>query len=372
VTAVLVIGGLLAFDHATAHAGGAGPPRAPWALVSGVLVGAASLTRTFDAILLVGALGGIALVERTIFRAWRSILIAGVAAAAIGSLNFVYNQRVTGSATYPAHEAWADGRYGPGVDVIGFGPNVGIDRWPNLDPLPGHGPADVVLNLNKNLFMTNVDLFGWTMGSLVFVWIAVGIGGWSRRDAPLLILPVVSAAGYSLFWFSGGPDLGARYWYPLIVPLAALTARGIFGVAARMERGALPHAGARLAAALLVAVLAAMATTVPWRAATKYYRYRGISGEVRELAASAGIVDALVLVRVAERADYQSAFVLNPRALEERGTIYALDVGPDRRAALLARYGNRPVWVIGREAPDESGPKPWVVIERPAAANPAR
>jgi hypothetical protein len=335
-------------------------------VIAGVAVGAASLTRTFDSILLVLALGGIAVIDGTIFRAWRTIVIAGIAAAAIGSLSFAYNQRVTGRATYPAHEAWADGRYGPGVDVIGFGPNVGIDRWPNLDPLPGHGPADVVLNLNKNLFMTNVDLFGWTMGSLVLVCVAIGIGGWSRRDAPLLILPVVFAAGYSLFWFSGGPDLGARYWYPLLMPLAALTARGIFGVGARVDRrGAMAYAGARIAVVVLAAAIGALVTTLPWRATTKYYRYRGISGEVRELAASAGIEDALVFVRGGDRSAYQSAFVLNPRALEERGTIYAIDVGPDHRAALLERYGHRPVWVIGRAPADASGATRWVVLERP-------
>jgi hypothetical protein len=361
-TAVLVIGALQAFDRATQDAAGV-----RWAVLAGLATGGAMLTRTFDAMLLVCALGCLALVDRTIVRSWRTIAIAGLTAVAIGSLSLAYNQTVTGRATYPAHEAWADARYGPGVDVIGFGPNVGIDRWPNLDPLPGHGPADVVLNLNKNLFMTNGDLFGWTVGSLVFVWLAIGIGRWSRREAPLLILPAIFAAGYSLFWFSGGPDLGARYWYPLLVPFAALTARGILSVAARIDqRGAFTHAGCRIAAAVLVATIGALAITLPWRALTKYYRYRGISGEVRELTASAGIQDALVFVRVAERADYQSAFALNPRTLEEPGTIYALDVGPAYRAGLLDHYGQRPVWVIGRAAPDAAGAKPWVVLERPA------
>lgn len=361
-TGVLVVGALLAFDRATATGA-----QMRWAILAGLATGAAALTRTFDAVLLVVALALIAVIDRWITRAWRAIAIAAIVAGAVAALSLLYNHAVTGKAAYPAHVAWADSRYGPGVDVIGFGPNVGIDRWPNLDPLPGHGPVDVVLNLNKNLFMTNVDLFGWAAGSLVFVWLAIGFGGWSRREAPLLILPLAFASGYSLFWFSGGPDLGARYWYPLLIPLAGLTARGIGLCADRIaQRGTVTHARSRVAAAVLVAGLTALATTLPWRAVTKHYRYRGISGEVRALAASAGIRDALVFVRVEERADYQSAFSLNPRTLEDPGTIYALDVGPGHRAGLVDHYGQRFVWVIGRAAPDASGAKPWVVLERPA------
>jgi predicted dithiol-disulfide oxidoreductase (DUF899 family) len=116
---------------------------------------------------------------------------------------------------------------------------------------------------------------------------------------------------------------------------------------------------------VLVATLGALATTLPWRAVTKHYRYRGISGEVRDLAASAGIKDALVFVRVDERADYQSAFSLNPRSMEEPATIYALDAGPAHRAALLEQFRSRPVWFIGRSAPDASGARPWTVLDGP-------
>jgi hypothetical protein len=228
-----------------------------------------------------------------------------------------------------------------------------------------------VLNLNKNLFMTNVDLFGWATGSLLFVWLAVGFAGWSRRDLPLLILPLAFVAGYSLFWFSGGPDLGARYWYPLLIPFAALAARGIDRFADRVERrGTLTHARSRIAAAVLVASLGALLTTLPWRAVTKYYRYRGVSGEVRALAASAGIRDALVFVRVDERADYQSAFSLNPRSLAEPGTIFALDAGPTHRAALTSHFAGRPVWIIGPATEDDG--RRWLVIEGPAATERGR
>ena len=362
-TALLTVLVLLAFDRALAR--GVGWPG--WAAVAGLATGALMLTRAFDGLLVAVAVPLTVLLDRRITQGWLPTLVTGLAAAAIAALIFPYNQSVTGRADYPPHEAWADGRYGPGVDVLGFGPGVGILNWPNLDPLPGHGPADVVLNLNKNLFMANVDLFGWAMGSLVFVWLAMGIGGWQRRDGAMLALIAIFIVGYSAFWFSGGPDLGPRYWYPLVVPLAVLTTRGVQMLGPVLTaKGKLTYAGARLGVLVCVATVGAAVTVLPWRAATKHYRYRGIGSEVRTLAASRGFEHALVFVRTDIRADYQSAFVLNPRTLDDPGTIYAMDAGPEARAAVVRRFADRPVWVIGRR-PTESGATVFDVLAGPLA-----
>jgi hypothetical protein len=368
-TAVLAIGAFLAFDRAvdartTPVTGGRW---GIWSAGAGILSGALLLTRTFDGILLAAALAVTTLIDRRVVRAFPALAVAGLVSAAVAALSFPYNQAVTGRATYPAHMAWADGRYGPGVDVLGFGPNVGISRWPNLDPLPGHGLPDVVLNLNKNLFMVNVDLFGWATGSLVFAALAVGLGRWRRGDGVMLALLLMFMAGYSLFWFSGGPDLGARYWYPLLVPFAVLTVRGAQMVAAATSRaGACRQAGARVGAVVVALSVAAAVTMLPWRALTKHYRYRGISGEARALAETHGFGRALVFVRVTERSDYQSAFNLNPRTLDEDGAVYALDAGPAPAAAVVRQMADRPVWVIGR--PPSAGPRaPWAVLAGPLA-----
>ena len=364
-TAVLALLALLAFDRATER----GPRWVWWAAVAGAATGALMLTRSFDGILLVAALGLTALIDRRVLRSWPAIATTGLVAAAVGALILPYNRVVTGRATYPAHEAWADGRYGPGVDVLGFGKDVGIRLWPNLDPLPGHGPADVVLNLNKNLFMVNVDLFGWATGSLIFVWFVFALGRWRRSDVILLTLPAVYVVGYSAFWFSGGPDLGARYWYPILVPLAALSARGAQMLSAELHaHGALAHASARVGAFIVAATVSAALLMLPWRATTKHYRYRGISGEVRELAASHQFGHALVFVRPEEdRRDYQAAFIFNPATLEDRGTIYAFDAGAANRSAVVAHFSDRPVWVIGRVPATATGSAPLQVILGPLA-----
>lgn len=366
-TAVLAMGALGAFDRATLER----RPRRGWILwsaLAGAAVGALMLTRAFDGTLIAIVLAATIVIDRQIRRAFPALVVAGVLAAGVTAISFPYNRAVTGKATYPAHLAWADGRYGPGVDVIGFGPNVGIDRWPNLDPLPGHGAPDVVLNLNKNFFMVNADLFGWATGSVVFIALAFGLGRWRRGDGVLLAVVATFIAGYSLFWFSGGPDLGARYWYPLLVPLAALTARGAQMLAAACARtGRLSLSGARIGAFMLVLAIGAAVTMLPWRAATKHYRYRGISGEVRALAASAGFGRALVFVRASERADFQSAFNLNPATFDGLETVYAFDAGPEHTAAVVRALADRPVWVIGRADVAPGEPAPLVVIAGPLA-----
>ncbi len=364
-TATMVLLALVAFDRATEQ----GRRWVLWSLLAGAAAGLLMLTRAFDGIILAGAMGLITLIDGLLLRAWRAILVTGIAAAAVSALIFPYNRAVTGDPTYPAHVAWADAHYGPGVDVLGFGPNVGISSWPNLDPLPGHGPADVVLNLNKNMFMVNLDLFGWAMGSSIFVYLAFGLGRWRRDDAFLLALVASYLAGYSAFYFSGGPDLGARYWYPILVALAGLSARGAQMVAAELRaRGASINPGVRIGAFVVVATVSAATVMLPWRAVTKHYRYRGVTAEARELAASQHFDHALVFLRAPENGrDYQSAFIFNPSTLDDPETIYAFDAGPAKRAALVKHFADRQVWVIGRALSDGEGESPLRVLDGPLA-----
>lgn len=367
-TAVLALLAMLAFDRASGRTHEWGR-WARWAMTAGLATGALVLTRTVDAALLVAAIAIATLLAGRLKRAMPAAIVAGLLTAAAGGLLLVYNKALTGRATYPPHLAWADGRWGPGVDRFGFGHDVGIRAWPNLDPLPGHGLPDVVLNANKNLFMTNVELFGWPTGSLIFIWLAFGLGRWRAGDALMLALSASFALGYSAYWFSGGPDLGPRYWYPLIMPFAALTARGAHMLVERLEeQKTLDHAGARIGALILAASVSAAVATVPWRAVTKHYRYRGITGEVRALAASHRFGHALVFIRSSDtRRDYQSAFSLNPPTLDDPATIYARDAGPAHRAAVVAHFPDRPVWVIGRNRDNAQAPPRFEVIAGPLA-----
>jgi hypothetical protein len=149
---------------------------------------------------------------------------------------------------------------------------------------------------------------------------------------------VLFFVAYFFYYFSGGPDFGARYWFPTIVPLAALSARGIAELD-RVSRGRATLAAAAMTAAALVLFL-------PWRATDKYYQFRGMRADIRWLAATHGFDGDLVLVRGPREPDYMSAAVYNPLDLLARETIYAWDRNPEVRNETLHVYADRRVWVV--------------------------
>jgi hypothetical protein len=330
--------------------------------VSGAALGLLLLTRPLEAALLAPVLavrvlgcGG----PRLRLRALAALVGA---AGLVTAVSFGYNARLTGRPTYAPHTLWSDRTWGPGVDVIGFGRNVGIPTWENMDPLPGHGPVDVVLNLNKNLFVANVDLFGWPFGSLVFVLIAILAARWQPGDRILLAVTAATVAGHSLYWFPGGPDFGPRYWYQAIVPLVVLSVRGAQHVAGRLATPeSTDGAPSRIAAFVILASLTAFSTVMPWRALTKYHRYRDIDREVARLAEREAFGRGLVFVRSEEPEDYQAAFNFN-QPTDDAATVYAWDRGAAGRAAVVAALPDRRIWVLGR-GPDQrlrviAGPLP--------------
>src|SRR5690606_38953149 len=159
--------------------------------------------------------------------------------------------------------------FGPGANDLGFGPNPG-SGWEGLDPLPGHGPVDVLINANFNLFQTNTELLGWATGSLLPILLLLLVGRLRRPDAWMLACIAMVIGIHSLYYFSGGPDFGARYWYLILVPCLALAARGIETACERA--GA--EGGGRVVAGVSALVLTALLVFVPWRAADKYVHYR--------------------------------------------------------------------------------------------------
>ncbi|MEP7344903.1 MAG: hypothetical protein ABI877_06545 [Gemmatimonadaceae bacterium] len=317
-----------------------------WLVVAGGSLGALALVRPLDA-----ALMATLLVARifTTSRVWQHavtrIAVVGAVSALLAAIVLPYNKALTGSATYTPQMMWTDRRWGVGTDRLGFGPDIGIRAWDNIDPLPGHALPDVVMNLNKNLFVTQTDLLGWGIGSLALVLLLIV---WKRsedRRAIWLGYFTLFVAGYSAYWFSGGPDLGARYWYPALLSLVVLTVLGARRLASAWP---LPNAGFRLGVTVLVLSLGAWVAFVPSQGIRKYHGYRGITGRIRFLADSARLDGALVFVRSPDREDYQQAFSLNSIPLDRSANVYAADAGAASREAVRARFPQRPVWVITR------------------------
>ena len=80
----------------------------------------------------------------------KSGALAGLvlATAGSGAGTLYYNHLFTGSVTSFPIQAYMDRHYGPNSNAFGFGADPGFP-W-QMDPYPGHGLRDVVVNTNLN------------------------------------------------------------------------------------------------------------------------------------------------------------------------------------------------------------------------------
>lgn len=315
-----------------------------WGALGGIFVGLAGLTRPLEG-LVVGALLGVWILVRRARRRPAGAAVFGASALVVAGLVFPYNAHFTGDPTRFPLMAYTDKHYGPGTNALGFGPERGLG-WPGLDPFPGHGAVDVAVNAALNTFAVNAELLGWSAGGLLLAALFVFSGRIRTPDRLMLGVTASVVGVHSLYWFSGGPDFGARYWYLIIVPLVALTVRGLEFLDENAGRG-----GVLLGASLLCA--SALISFFPWRAIDKYHDYRGMEPGVRELAAARNLGRSLVLVRGRRHPDYASAAIYNPVDLDGDGPIYAWDRGPEVTKDVLAAFPDRPIWIV--EGPTMTG-----------------
>jgi 4-amino-4-deoxy-L-arabinose transferase-like glycosyltransferase len=321
--------------------------RSRWGLLAGASLGALFLTRPLEAVLIAGIVGlwSLGIWGRRL--SIQALAGVGLAALLVAGLSLPYNALLTGSPFYFPMERYFDQRWYPGVNRLGFGPDIGNVGWPHVDPLPGHGPLDVLINANLNAYLLNFELFGWAFGSLGFVFLLMVWRRWTRTDWLLLSIIAVIVGGYSFYWFSGGPDFGARYWYQALIPLVVLTVRGIQEMQRRWsEAGGTPLGSSRISAFVVAASLVAVVTFVPWRSLGKYRHYRGMRADVVRLAHAHEFGRSLVFVQERDKSDYPSAAIFNPPGLDLPGTIYARDTGPAGRATVAQYFPNRPIWVV--------------------------
>lgn len=313
--------------------------RALLGLLGGAAVGATSIVRPLDGMVLGVLLGLWLLATRDWMKRLSSIMTFGIGALLVGSLVLPYNAFVTGKSTLFPIMAYNDKYYGPNSNAFGFGPERGMG-WP-LDPFPGHTPLESVINTNLNLFTLNTDLFGWSTGSLLLISLCLAAGRLNRTDRLMIAVIAATIGLHAFYWYSGGPDFGPRYWSLILIPCVMLTVSGL-GV---VERSLGDERGRALFAMLSLCAIS-LAVHVPWRAMDKYYHFRGMRPDVRLLAASKPFGRSLVLVRGCRHPDYSSAAAYNPLDLNASVPVYAWDVDPVARERVLDAYPDRPVWII--------------------------
>jgi hypothetical protein len=321
--------------------------KAVYSLAAGLAVGVVFLIRPLD-----GAVVGLILGFGGLFgnSAWRTRIRSSaglvVGSAIASALILPYNKLVTGSKSLSPSEAYYNAYVGPNVMALGFGPDRGMN-WP-LDAFPGHSPLEAAINAALNIFQLNTELFGWATGSLLLVVLLAASGRVVKADLwPWGAIAAV-AGGYGLFWYHGGPDFGARYWFLCIVPLIALTVRGLQYMSSAIGSGKerKPVFDVRIVLSAGMLCVMSLASYIPWRVSDKYYAYLGMQPGIRQLAERHGFGKSLVLVRGSEHPDYQSAWIYNPLDFDGDAPIYAFDKSPEIRAELLRNYPNHQVWIV--------------------------
>ncbi len=313
------------------------------AILAGAMLGITSLIRPLDGLAAAALLGLWSLGIPT----WRGKLtvipLLAITSILVGALVLPYNKLLTGDpATFPVM-AYFDKYYGEGVNALGFGPDRGLD-WRGLDPFPGHGFADVILNNYLNTFASNVELFGWVTGSLWLVFLVFITGAARRLDFQMLLVVLVVAGLHSLYWFNGGPDYGARYWFLILLPLIILTVHGACLIGERLPSR--QHGMTQVITGILALCMASAVTFVPWRAIDKYFHYKNMRPDIRRLARNNDFTNSLVLIKGGRFDDYMSAAVYNAPDIVSGTTIYAWDRDPVIRKRLLNAFGNRRVWLV--------------------------
>ena len=335
-----------------------------WAWVGGGAIGVLSLTRPLEGLLLAILLALWALMSGTSHHRLLGTLFLATGSAAVGALVLPYNKALTGRMTEFPLTAYVSAHYGRGSNDLGFGANRGWG-WTGLDPFPGHDAVDAAINAALNLFAVNVELFGWAAGSLVFV-LALFSGRLRAADYKMLAVIVGVLCVQSFYWFSGGPDFGARYWFLMIIPLIALTVRGIEetgNLGAHDSQGLALRRTRALALGLILSATA-LATFFPWRAIDKYHHYRGMRPDVRELAKRHSFGRSLVLIQGKRHPDFASAAPYNPVHLDADAPVYAWARDPQIAAQAMAAFPKRRVWIL--QGPSITGDG-FKVAHRPTA-----
>jgi 4-amino-4-deoxy-L-arabinose transferase-like glycosyltransferase len=313
-----------------------------WAWIAGAGVGFASLIRPLEG-LIVGLLtaawaigiGG----KRLKFSALTALAAATVFTAAV---TLPYNKMLIGQATASPIMRYMDVHHGHNSNAYGFGPDRGMG-WPT-DAYPGHTPFEALINAELNGSSLNVELFGWSTGSLALMALLIFSGGLRRPDYLMLAVILVVVLAYVPYWGNGGGDFGARYWYVVLVPCAALTARGLDWLESRLSSIERNEARATMAVAALCGL--ALVIYFPWRSLDKYYHYLRMRPDVQTLAQTHGFGRSVVFIRGAAFPDYASAAVYNPIDLKAAAPVYVWDRDAAVHAEVLRVYGDRPVWVL--------------------------
>lgn len=327
-----------------------------YAFGAGLAIGGLSLIRPLDGVIVALLFGVWTLI---VSPTWKNKILTSIflfiGTITTASLVFPYNKSVTGNAFLLPMDAYYTKYYWKNANGLGFGSDRGMG-WA-LDAFPGHSPLEAVLNSVLNTFSMNIELFGWGFGSLILVVCLIISGFLQKKDIWAIVSIIAVVGGFGFFWYHGGPDFGARYWFLCIIPLVALTVRGIEWLSEKTANENTKNSNPVVLVVLAILCLSSLLTYFPWRSLDKYYHYLGMQPGILELNERHNFGKSLVLISGNEHPDYQSAWVYNPVNFEGDSSIYAWDKNPEIRKKLLQAYSDRIVWFVDAPSITNSGYK---------------
>jgi hypothetical protein len=320
-----------------------------WAWLAGFGVGLGSVVRPLDGLITAVLIGAWAVGIGNKRLRFPALAALAAGTCLTGVLAMPYNKALTGDPLASPLMRYTDKHHGHNSNAYGFGPDRGMG-W-GTDAYPGHTPFEALINAELNGASLNVELFGWSTGSLALIAVLVFSGSMRRPD--YLMASVIAAVllAYAPYWGNGGPDFGARYWYLILLPCVALSARGLVF----LEEYFASAQGHQACATAAVAALCCLALInyLPWRSMDKYYHYLRMRPDVQLLAQDHRFGRSLVLIRGARFPDYASAAIYNPIDLSAAQPVYAWDRSSSTRREVLQAYQDRPVWIL--EGPTITG-----------------
>ncbi len=328
------------------RAGGAAPPLAAH-LLAGLAMGWLFTTRPLEGVI-AGGLTGLWLLA-VARRGLPRVVAYGAGCIATGLVYFGFNWAVTGTPLASPLQEYLSALWPGAGNAFGFGPDIGppAGSWGALDFRPGHSLFEGLVNTLNCLTALNRELHGWVIGSLLPVAAAFL---WPRRlvrfDLWLGVLAASVLGVMVTYWFNDGFYVGPRYWYIAAPAVFAFSAAGLLAFRDRL----LPEAGARALPVLMVLCAVGLLVFLPWRTVTKYRGYNSFTAAIAEAARSGAFGSDLVLVK--DRDTFGVALSVADPFLGPDGPVFALDLGPEANAALIAAYPDRKVSYWGDD-PDE-------------------
>jgi len=325
------------------------------ALLGGGLMGLLFLARPLDG-LVMGTLTGLwTLGFRNQAGGWRAILSYGLGCFAVGALIFPYNAHLTGDPFKTPIDTFFERQWDGSSRQLGFGDDIGPPKpWHGVDLYAGHSPIEAAIFDHQYVYALNFELFGWAIGSLALFFFHAVWGRWSRTDLYMLAIIAGIMGAYSLYWNSGAFHIGPRYWFMMVLPLAAITASGIATASRKLETAAIVTLPVqRLALVLAVLSAIAMVSFLTWRGTTKYFEIRRFHADYRALLEKHKLGGSLIFIRNSRlRSEIGSASFFNSISFDRDKPIFVLDLGPEANRAVAAAFPDRPIYFAVGRTPD--------------------